>query len=61
MGRESNLKSADISTATPWILAAIEEEDRKPQKQLWKGEPTAEYRRNERVQRVRLLRKYSDS
>ena len=42
----------------PWVKKGIVEEDLKPTDQLWKGEPTADFRHDERLRRIRLLRKH---
>jgi hypothetical protein len=46
------------SDVKPWVRTAIAEEDHKPNNQLWKKEPSAEYQLNERLCRIRFLRKY---
>ena len=42
----------------PWVKSAIAQEDRKPNEQLWKDEPSSEYQLNERLRRIRFFRKH---
>ena len=48
-------KSANIK---PWIITAINNQDRKSLDQLWKNEPSAEYQKAERLKRVRFLQRH---
>src|SRR5882724_10626585 len=43
----------------PWIIAAINDEERCAPTQLWKKEPTAEYVSKERLRRIKFVRKHS--
>jgi len=54
-GISSAGKSPDVK---PWVIAAIAEEEKKPDTQLWKKEPSADFQYEERLRRIRLLRKY---
>lgn len=45
----------------PWVRKAIAEEDEKPNTQLWRKEPSADYQRDERLRRIRFLRKHEQS
>jgi hypothetical protein len=42
----------------PWVIAAIAEESRLPKDLLWENEPTADEMYQERLRRVRFLRKH---
>lgn len=42
----------------PWVKTAIAQEDRKPNEQLWKKEPSSEYQLNERLRRIRFFRNH---
>jgi hypothetical protein len=43
----------------PWVIAAINDETRYPPDRLWKKEPTAEFAYEERLRRIKFLRKHS--
>jgi hypothetical protein len=43
----------------PWVIAAITDESRYPADRLWKKEPTAEFTYDERLRRIKFLRKHS--
>jgi hypothetical protein len=45
----------------PCVIKAIAEEEQKPNSQLWKGEPSAEYQLEERLRRIRFFRKYESA
>ena len=47
--------------AKPWVQKAIAEEEQKPNDQLWKNEPSAAHQSDERLRRIRFLRKYQKS
>jgi len=42
-----------------WVIPAIVGEERRPKKPLWENAPTAEWAFNERLRRIKWLRKYS--
>lgn len=42
----------------PWVRMAITEEEQKPAVQLWAKEPSAAFRYNERLKRIRFFRKH---
>jgi hypothetical protein len=43
----------------PWVITAIAEEEKKPDTQLWRKEPSAEYQLDERLRRIKFFRKHS--
>src|SRR5258708_9871994 len=43
----------------PWVIAAITDESRYPSDQLWKKEPSAKDIYDERLRRIKFLRKHS--
>ena len=53
----SNSDAAKCPDVKPWVLTAIAEEEERLGKQLWEKEPSAEFQLNERLRRIRLLRK----
>ena len=57
----SIFNSGNYTDIKPWIQKAIAEEEQKLSDQLWKAEPTAEYRYSERLRVARFLSKYKDS
>ena len=57
-----NSNSDKYPDVKPWVIKAIAEEGQKPNSQLWKRlEPSAEYQLDERVRRIRFLRKYENN
>ena len=44
-----------------WIIKAIAEEEKKPDDQLWKNEPNAEFQKAELRRRIKFLRKHQQS
>lgn len=55
-GISSARKYLDIK---PWVITAIAEEEQKPDKQLWRKEPSADFQYVERWRRIRLLHKHA--
>lgn len=53
-----NGNSDSYPDVKPWVKRAIAEVDRKPNDQLWKNEPSAEYQLNERLRRIGCFRKH---
>jgi hypothetical protein len=45
----------------PWVIAAIEDEERFPPDQMWKKEPSAKYIYKARLRRIKFLRKYGNT
>jgi hypothetical protein len=45
----------------PWVIAAIDDESRYPPDRLWNKEPTAEFAYEERLRRIKFLRKHSNT
>jgi hypothetical protein len=43
----------------PWVIAAINDESRYPPDRLWRKEPTEEFAYEERLRRIKFLRKYA--
>lgn len=41
-----------------WVIAAISDESRYPSERLWRKEPTAEFAHEERLRRIKFLRKH---
>lgn len=56
-GSNNNIRK-NISAIKPWVRMAIAEEEQKPAIQLWAKEPSAEFRYEERLRRIRFLRKH---
>ena len=50
--------SKNYSNAKAWVIKAIAQEETHPSRQMWKKEPTAEFQFNERLRRIRFLRKH---
>ena len=46
------------SSPKAWVIKAIAQEETHSSDQMWKKEPTAEYQFNERLRRIRFLRKH---
>jgi len=53
----NNSRKQYCSDRKPWVVAAIAEQERKPNDRLWKGEPSADDACAARLQRVRFLRR----
>jgi hypothetical protein len=53
----NNFDTDNYPDIRPWVKNAIAEEEQKPNGQLWKKEPSAEFQYNERLRRIRFLRK----
>ena len=49
------------SNAKAWVVKAIAEESKNPPDHMWKKEPPADYQFNERLRRIRFLRKHGKS
>jgi hypothetical protein len=49
-------KCADVK---PWVMQAIQDEERHSPDQLWKKEPSAESIHDDRLRRIKFLRKHS--
>src|ERR1700720_978451 len=54
-------KKIDLSQPRTWIAAAIKDEQRKSPAQLWKGESSIDEVKEDRLKRIRFLRKYGKS
>lgn len=48
----------DLREVKNWIAAAIKTEQRKSEHHLWKGEPSVDQAKEERLRRIRFLRKH---
>ena len=56
--KHSSRRQNNPPTVKSWIITAINNEDQKSPKRLWKNEPSAEYQKAERLKLIRLLRKH---
>ena len=54
-------KKTNLPEVKTWIAAAIKDEQRQSPDQLWKGGPTVDQMKKERLRRIRFLRKHSKS
>lgn len=52
-------RAAKYPDVRPWIMNAIAEEGKKPDTQLWTNEPRGDVQYEERLRRIRLLRKHA--
>jgi hypothetical protein len=57
--QSTNKVSPRTFNVKPWVTIAIAEEDQKPSTQLWRDEPSADFQCQERVRRIRFLRKWA--
>ena len=57
--RRSN--SNNYLNVKPWVRKAIAEQEPKPNDQLWRDEPSAEFQYNDRLRRIRFLRKHANN
>ena len=57
-GSRRKFNSKNYSNAKAWVIKAIAQEETHPSHQMWKKELTAEYQFNERLRRIRFLRKH---
>jgi hypothetical protein len=55
------LKICKYRNVKSWVAKAITEEELKPNTQLWRKEPTQEFQYNERLRRIKFLRKHLKS
>src|SRR2546422_1611460 len=55
--RFDSYKCLDVK---PWVIAAIQDESRYPPDQMWKKEPSAEFAYDERLRRIKFLRKHGN-
>ena len=46
---------------TPWVAAAIKDESQYSPEPLWKEEPTAEFAHDQRIKRIKFLRKHAST
>ena len=53
--------SKKYSNAKAWVIKAIAQEETEPAHQMWKKEPPADYQFNERLRRIRFLRKHGEA
>src|SRR5690349_14070052 len=53
--------SRKCSDVKQWVISAIRDEEQCPPDQIWKHEPTAEYIYEERLRRIKFLRKHSNT
>jgi len=51
-------ESHKCSDVKSWVIAAIREEERYPPDQMWEDDPAAEYAYEERLRRVKFLKKH---
>jgi hypothetical protein len=56
--RPAASRHADVK---PWVMAAIVEEDARSPDSLWKNAPTADTAEQERLRRIRFLRRHQES
>jgi hypothetical protein len=55
------IDSHKCSDVKPWVIAAIEDEERCRSDQMWKDEPTAESIGEERLRQIKFLRKHGNT
>lgn len=53
--------SHECADVKPWVIAAINDEEQCPPDQMWKKERSAEYVYEERLRRIKFLRKHSNT
>ena len=57
-GSRRKFSPKNYSNAKAWVIKAIAQEETHPSHQMWKKEPKSEYQFNERLRRIRFLRKH---
>jgi len=55
--KSKDAQSGKCPNSKPWVIRAIAEEEKKLSDKLWECEPTAEFQYDERLRRIRFLRK----
>lgn len=53
-----NFDPKEYPDVRPWVVIAIDQEDKKPSTRLWKGEPAAEFQSYQRQKIIKFLRKH---